>query len=140
MANYRKITDVEVLAEASESTNVLVEENGALKKMAMANMGGGNGSVAFIKWRESDDFPNGPYDFINPEDFSVIEPATNSKVRQAIENGIVYHVIDNSESNDYFASPILMAYLSEDPNQNEYVVYAFTGCGSSMMHFSIYDE
>ena len=48
MANYKNIVDVEALAEASESTNVLVEENGSLKKVPAAAMGGGNGNFVCI--------------------------------------------------------------------------------------------
>lgn len=51
MANYKKLTDVEVMEEVSESTMALVEENGKLKKVPCgAGFGGGNGvATAIIK-------------------------------------------------------------------------------------------
>ena len=50
MANYKKIVDVDVLAEASESTNVLVEENGSLKKVPASAVGGSGGNDYVIEF------------------------------------------------------------------------------------------
>jgi hypothetical protein len=137
MANYRNIVDVDVLDKASEATNVLVEEGGSLKKMAMANMGGGNGSVAFIKHTESDWLEDGTYNFVNPENHSVIEPATNNKVQQAIKNGIVYAV--QGSPGNYGLSQIFMTYYN--PNESIYATAVFGGCGGlGLTGFSIYDE
>ena len=44
MANYKNIVDVESVAEATESMNVLVEDAGSLKKVPAGGMiGGGSG-------------------------------------------------------------------------------------------------
>ena len=51
MANYKRITDVDVLTEASEVTNVLVEENGSLKKVPASSLGGGNGNFLIIRYK-----------------------------------------------------------------------------------------
>lgn len=49
MANYKKLTDVEVMEEVSENTMALVEENGKLKKVPCgAGFGGGNGVATAI--------------------------------------------------------------------------------------------
>ena len=46
MANYKKLTDVEVMENVSENTMALVEENGALKKVPCgAGFGGGKNIV-----------------------------------------------------------------------------------------------
>ena len=46
MANYKKLTDVEVMEEVSKSTMALVEENGKLKKVPCgAGFGGGKNIV-----------------------------------------------------------------------------------------------
>lgn len=138
MANYRKITDVEVLAEASESTNVLVEENGSLKKMAMANMGGGNGSVAFIRNSDSGYIEGGMYDFINIDDYSVIEQATNDKVEQALKNGIVY-VVNSDESMPFHEMSPIIHYVNYD-GYREYMAYAFGGSSVYLATFDIWDD
>lgn len=51
MANYKKLTDVEVMEKVSENTMALVEENGKLKKVPCgAGFGGGNGvATAIVK-------------------------------------------------------------------------------------------
>lgn len=43
--NFKSIADVEVVAEPSESANVLIEENGAIKKAPKTTVGGAGGSV-----------------------------------------------------------------------------------------------
>ena len=47
--NYKSIIDVETMAKASEATNVLVEENGSLKKIAGSKIGGSN-ITAILAW------------------------------------------------------------------------------------------
>lgn len=44
MANYKSIVDIESVAEATESMNVLVEDAGSLKKVPAGGMIGGSGS------------------------------------------------------------------------------------------------
>lgn len=46
MANYKKLTDVEVMEEVSENSMALVNENGVLKQVPCgAGFGGGGGSI-----------------------------------------------------------------------------------------------
>lgn len=53
MANYKKLTDVEVMEEVSENTMALVEENGKLKKVPCgAGFGGGNKNDIIINYDE----------------------------------------------------------------------------------------
>ena len=50
MANYKKLTDVEVMEEVSENTMALVEENGQLKKVPCGKgFGGGGVTTAIFK-------------------------------------------------------------------------------------------
>lgn len=54
MANYKKLTDVEVMEEVSENTMALVEDNGKLKKVPCgAGFGGGGSDVATAILRSS---------------------------------------------------------------------------------------
>lgn len=51
MANYKKIADVTTVTETTENMNVLIEDNGLLKKISATKIGGGNsggGNGAFI--------------------------------------------------------------------------------------------
>lgn len=53
MATYKKIVDVETMAEVTETTNVLVENAGSLMKVpASAIGGGGNGNFLIIRYME----------------------------------------------------------------------------------------
>lgn len=44
--NFKSIADVEVVAEPTESANVLIEENGVIKKAPKTAVGGAGGSEA----------------------------------------------------------------------------------------------
>lgn len=46
--NFKSIADVEVVAEPTESANVLIEENGIIKKAPKTVVGGGGGCDAVI--------------------------------------------------------------------------------------------
>ena len=48
MANYKKLTDVEVMEEVSENTMALVEENGTLKKVPCGKGFGGSDSGSIL--------------------------------------------------------------------------------------------
>ena len=43
--NFKSIADVEVVAEPTESANVLIEEDGIIKKAPKTAVGGGNGPL-----------------------------------------------------------------------------------------------
>ena len=78
MVNYKKIVDVDVLAEASESTNVLVEENGSLKKVPASAVGGGGVENNVILYVE-----NG--------DLSRVEGMSFDAVKTCLMNGDLVH-------------------------------------------------
>lgn len=46
MAEYRKITEIELIEEPSEGSTVMVEENGALKRVPYDKVGGGDSGIA----------------------------------------------------------------------------------------------
>jgi hypothetical protein len=46
--NFKSIADVEVVAEPAESANVLIEENGVIKKAPKTAVGGNNGADAVV--------------------------------------------------------------------------------------------
>lgn len=53
MANYKKLTEVEVMEEVSENTMALVEENGKLKKVPCGAGFGGGGNRLIIRYSEA---------------------------------------------------------------------------------------
>ena len=66
MANYKKLTDVEVMEEVSENTMALVEDNGKLKKVPCGKGFGGGSDYILIHMRDMYDLE---YD-ITYEEFS----------------------------------------------------------------------
>lgn len=55
--NFKSIADVEVVTEPTESANVLIEENGIIKKAPKTAVGGGGGEELFITWDDYNDNP-----------------------------------------------------------------------------------
>jgi hypothetical protein len=47
MAEFKRLSDVEVVAEPTESANVLIEENGVIKKAPKTAVGGAGGASKF---------------------------------------------------------------------------------------------
>ena len=55
--NFKSIADVEVVAEPTESANVLIEENGVIKKAPKTAVGGnGGGGFDFVIRQSQDDW------------------------------------------------------------------------------------
>ena len=48
MAEFKKLSDVEVVAEPAESANVLIEENGVIKRAPKTAVGGAGGGDSTI--------------------------------------------------------------------------------------------
>ena len=53
--NFKSIADVEVVTEPTESANVLIEENGIIKKAPKSAVGGGSGEELFITFDSYND-------------------------------------------------------------------------------------
>ena len=58
MANYKKLTEVDLINQASEQTNIIIEDNGSLKKIPAKAMGGGD-KIVFFSVSELDTSSNG---------------------------------------------------------------------------------
>ena len=132
MANYKTVEQLPLVEEVTETTNVLVEENGSLKRIPSSEVGGG-GKVMFI-------IPNG--DLFSGStftemtaDFEPVQEVTNDMVQQALKNGIVYVV--NGTPEDYMKTQITMT-MNTDGNCG-YGAYFFFGCGAGFEMFSIVD-
>lgn len=117
-----------------------VDENGKPTEWEAADAGGGGAS--YIKHSSSAIISDGTYNFVNPDDHSVIEPATNSKVREAFCKGLVFVVggdPDVTSGNIFHMSPILNLIGSSESNIS-YYLKGFAGSGIQDITFSIYDE
>lgn len=54
MAEFKRLSDVEVVAEPTESANVLIEENGVIKKAPKDAVGGGGSYDAILDFETVD--------------------------------------------------------------------------------------
>lgn len=67
MAEFKRLSDVEVVAEPTESANVLIEENGVIKKAPKTAVGGAGGMepdmiVDVVYYEETATIVKGSYD------------------------------------------------------------------------------
>lgn len=76
MAEFKKLADVEIVTEPAETVNILIEENGIIKKAPKTIVGGG-GIVLNCKYNS--DRPDDPVDESPVFDFN--------EVRTALMNG-----------------------------------------------------
>lgn len=53
MANYKKISEIETVTEVTESMNVLIEDNGVLKKVSSGGNIGGGGVKTIVLVQDS---------------------------------------------------------------------------------------
>ena len=69
--NFKSIADVEVVAEPAESANVLIEENGVIKKAPKTAVGGAGETLAifydFSQGYEPISAPDNLYEILNEE-------------------------------------------------------------------------
>ena len=54
MMEFKKLSDVEVVAEPTKSANVLIEENGVIKKAPKTAVGGAGGSDTYYVFFDQD--------------------------------------------------------------------------------------
>lgn len=129
MVNYKKITDVESVSSTTETMNVLVEDNGSLKKVPAANMGGGSGGSIggiFVLTSITDSYGNTTYS----------ANMTYEELRNAIaNNGIIWGIIQNSYKTG--ASYDSIAYL--DIYENSIEIVSTTDANSGAGHMPYYE-
>jgi hypothetical protein len=112
--NFKSIADVEVVAEPAESANVLIEENGVIKKAPKTAVGGAGGSTewdAIIDLIEgssgyfaSMELVSGSYEDLKEKIFSGILP----NVLMRYTNGTYVVGALKASSSRYFADEDLI--------------------------------
>lgn len=93
MATYKRIVDVETVAEATETMNVLVEDAGTLKKVSMENIGGGNGNFLVIEGTMSSSVA--PTAAASPEPDTFTPNMTFGEFSEHIVNGTLAGIFMN---------------------------------------------
>ena len=114
---FKKLSDVEVVAEPTESANVLIEEDGVIKKAPKTTIGGNTGWDAVIcqqyeNGQESFSFVTGSYDEVRRK-LLASEPV----------NIRLYHTTDNN----HYEYPILRLLWDEEDEEIEITVFNYKG-------------
>ena len=117
MANYKKLTDVEVMEEVSENSMALVNENGVLKQVPCgAGFGGGGTATAIIEFGSSGrSASTANYSQIGPTIKSFIcNNMTYSDILTSLQNGVFVNVVAIGTVGDFLAqgTALTMAYDS----------------------------
>jgi hypothetical protein len=90
---FKKLSDVEVVAEPAESANVLIEENGVIKKAPKTAVGGagGNNTIVF----SITNITAGEFDIVAPE-------GLYEKLTDMFNNNICIDIVPYIYSDDQF--------------------------------------
>jgi hypothetical protein len=125
--NFKSIVDVEVVAEPAESANVLIEENGVIKKAPKTAVGGGDwDAVIEVNWYDDEDpkFMSGNYQSIYNKIMVEQEVPKIKIISKTDWYGANYSVSSSNyavyhESGDY----ITITFRSQA--ENNYLTYLF---------------
>ena len=137
--NFKSIADVEVVAEPAESANVLIEEDGVIKKAPKTAVGGGD------KWDAIIEVENQNYDntLDSAESYAFKEGSYDS-IKAAWDDGklpkVLLEYVDSYGCNYYHRAPSdAVVYAADDTdasdNLNFYLhfnIAEFSNGGSSL--------
>lgn len=120
MANYKKLTDVEIMEEVSENSMALVNENGVLKQVPCgAGFGGGGTATAIIEFGSSGRAGSkvATYVAVGPESPTksfICNNMTYSDILTSLQNGVFVNVVAIGAFGDFLAqgTALTMAYNS----------------------------
>lgn len=117
MANYKKLTDVEVMEEVSENSMALVNENGVLKQVPCgAGFGGSGTATAIIEFGSSGRAGSkvATYVGVSPAISFVCNNMTYSDILTSLQNGVFVNVVAIGAFGDFLAqgTALTMAYNS----------------------------
>lgn len=131
MANYKKLTDVEVMEEVSENSMALVNENGVLKQVPCgAGFGGGGTATAIIEFGSSGraGFKVATYSQVAPESPTisfVCNNMTYSDILTSLQNGVFVNVVAIGAVNGFLGQSI--AYSITYNPSDDMIVLTFGG-------------
>lgn len=97
--DFKKLSDVEVVAEPIESANVLIEEDGVIKKAPKTAVGGaGGGIVIHFTINEDDELEIPVFDF--------------NEIKSSILNGINVVCFERNPDGEYYS--FVIDFIEDD--------------------------
>ena len=118
--NFKSIVDVEVVAEPTETANVLIEENGIVKKAPKSAVGGGMGGSLMVKTLVDQEAGTTSFDRTYDEIKEVLDNGGVVLLNQlptiiALEGGFAPDMVINS------SWPLYFGMLVETENDGEVI-------------------
>jgi hypothetical protein len=129
--NFKSIADVEIVAEPAESANVLIEENGVIKKAPKTAVGGGN-----TEWDAIFEVIEGSSGF-----FESIELVTGSfmDLKEKIFAGISPKILIKYSVDSYAAGLITNSSISYWTDE-DLLCFWFLCCDGNMRDLKLYAD
>jgi hypothetical protein len=119
MAEFKKLSDVEVVAEPLETANVLIEENGVIKKAPKTAVGGAGGST---EWDAIIDLIEGSSGFF---DSMELVSGTYEDLKEKIFAGILPNVLMRYTNGTYMTGTSKVSGFCCVLDEEEFIHLAF---------------
>lgn len=115
MANYKKITDLELIEEVSESATVLAINNGTLKQVPYEMVGGGKSNCCVINIDQGN--AEGPSENVDSDELIYSCNMTYSELLEALQNKTLIGFTVNAYAGTEMrmATPLSIYYGSDAP-------------------------
>ena len=106
---FKKLSDVEVVAEPTESANVLIEEDGVIKKAPKTAVGGAGGAGGYIWTLAEGDYT------VDKDSLTITVTANYDEVLKVLdEGGSVYVNMPNSNGVYVKSNVVVWSYISAE--------------------------
>lgn len=122
MANYKRISEIATLAEVTNTTNILVEENGVFKKISSSEIDKGMPVIILKNENYDNYFSGGPSEAAAiAEENYICENAIFPEVIQMYQNGESFIIFVKDIINE-IPTYIIADYINYDTDNNGYFV------------------
>lgn len=121
---FKRLSDVEVVAEPTESANVLIEENGVIKKAPKTAVGGAGGAGGYVWTLTEGDYT------IDEDTLQITVTASYDDALKVLdEGGSVYVNMPNSNGIYIKSNIVSWGYISAEMTGSTamFVFYIFNG-------------
>ena len=131
--NFKSIADVEVVAEPAESANVLIEENGVIKKAPKTAVGGAGGNTECDAIIDLIDGSSGFFDSME------LVSGTYEDLKEKIFAGILPNVLMRYTNGTYITGTSKVSSFCCISDEEEFINLGFL-CYYDMRHVKLYPD
>lgn len=131
--NFKSIADVEVVAEPTESANVLIEENGVIKKAPKTAVGGAGGSTEWDAIIDLIDGSSGYFDSME------LVSGSYEDIKEKIFSGILPNVLMRYTNGTYITGTSKVSSFCCISDEEEFIHLAFL-CNYNIREVNLYQN